>query len=335
MKLDIGIGLTNDCNLDCSHCYSRENGIVNTLSFEEFKRLVDCVDVNSINFGTGESILYKDFIKIIEYLIVRNIKFSVTSNGYTVSKLPDDLLKQFNDIDISFDFPTTWENDLFRSSTSGSLALNALNKLKSIGVETSIATCMTSLNFNRMSDMINLAREFDVNLRVNIYKPVYKDSLALTYDSFWKGVEILLDSGLLISCSEPIVNTVLGTKILDGGCPCGKKSFRVTPTGHIVPCVYWKTTDCSIDQLANKGIEALWQSESFTKIRRIPEECLKCNYVDICKGGCAARRYYNELTKPDPYCYVIRNLPQPKLNWQYAESKDLVHASYLCTFIVK
>ena len=109
----------------------------------------------------------------------------------------------------------------------------------------------------------------------------------------------------------------------------------MTPKGHIVPCVYWQTTDASIDLLVSKGKEAIWNSESFNRIRIIPEECTDCEYIEICKGGCAARRYYNDLEKPDPYCYKIKGLPQPELKWEMAGEKDLVHASYLCTMIVK
>ena len=159
MGIDVGIGVTNACNLNCSHCYSRDTQGVSYLSFNDIVRIVENVDIDSINFGTGESILHDDFIKIIEYLAKKQIKFSLTSNGYTVKLLPDELLKEFNDIDISYDFPTKWENDMFRSLTSGDLALQGLEKLKKLKVETSIATCMTNKNFDKMPKWLTL-REF-------------------------------------------------------------------------------------------------------------------------------------------------------------------------------
>jgi hypothetical protein len=56
MGYSVGIGLTNDCNLGCAHCY-RETGRVDYISLEQVKQICEAVPVASIGMGTGENAL--------------------------------------------------------------------------------------------------------------------------------------------------------------------------------------------------------------------------------------------------------------------------------------
>ena len=63
----LGIGITSFCNLDCPHCYSRRL-IQKSISFQEFRKIINNFpNLRKVNFGTGESILNKDFRKIIDF----------------------------------------------------------------------------------------------------------------------------------------------------------------------------------------------------------------------------------------------------------------------------
>jgi radical SAM protein with 4Fe4S-binding SPASM domain len=335
MGLDIGLGITSRCDMECAHCYSRSRAQTD-LSFEMLSLLLDKVkNIRSINLGTGESYMNPEFTRMIELLLSRGIKVSLTSNGSTVLKMTDDSLRALNDVDISIDAAMHWENDIFRGTRSYDHAVAAMERCKDLGVEVSVATCMTSLNFSNVGMMVRFSRQFDANLRVNIYKPVNRSNLTLSYDQFWAGVDVLLQEGDLISCSEPVVNVLLGEKMLDGGCPCGKNSLRVSPDGWVRPCVYWSASDTNLAD-GSFSIDALCQSEQWRAIRTIPRFCLDCPDLEVCKGGCAARRALtNGIEAPDPYCFRYVGKPKPPLTWRRAPMRDLVHAGYLCTFIVR
>lgn len=337
MKYDIGIGLTNRCNLNCPHCYSREEGF-RDLKFEDVKSLVENMNINSINLGTGESILCNDFNDIIQYLHEKNIKMSLTTNGYTVSKISDKKLKYFNDIDFSLDFPIKEKHDEFRDIGFSKLVMEGINRCKNNGVECSIATAMMNCNYMYMNDLVNLAKANGICLRVNIYKPVRTDKFKLTYEEFWEGIRLLLENSTIVSCSEPIVNALLKNKTLDGGSPCGKKSLRIKPDKKIVPCVYLKSSDYDINEYIkdiNNNISSNKLKEFENTVKEIPKYCMEnCDLVEYCKGGCYSRRFYNGNTDaPDEYCFVIRN-DHPKIKFKFGEKKDLVHSNYLCTIIV-
>jgi radical SAM protein with 4Fe4S-binding SPASM domain len=340
MQFSLGIGLTNRCNYNCSHCYSREDEKFD-LAFDDVKKICDNLDVEAVNFGTGESGLHKDFHTIVEYFGSKGIKMALTTNGHTTSLLSDDELKLFNDIDFSLDFPDTNNHDSFRGLGATQNVLDGLERCRKNDVEASFACAMMKDNYVFMDKMVEKARELGVNLRVNLYKPVYTDKHTPTYDEFWEGVDRLFGNSKIVSCSEPVVNAVIGNKTLEGGAPCGKRSLRIHPDGKVVGCVYYKKSDNTIWELIeNKNtmqddaFEAyLDQYSKYGKI--IPEFCADCESVDTCKGGCTARRMYSGLDMPDQYCYRYNNREKPKIDCEWGDSKDLVHSDYLCTIIVQ
>lgn len=335
----LGIGFTNACNYKCSHCYSRNQGTA-FLPLKRFRYLCDNLPIQSINFGTGESYLHPDFEKAVEYAHGKGIKLSVTSNGYTIRMLDDAHLTMFNDIDLSLDFTDPKRHDDFRGAGASSDVLRGVERCDALGVEASLVTAMMKENCRQIDRVSRLARSLGVNLRINTYKPVNTDKHKLTYEEFWTGIKLLLESASLISCSEPVVNVLLGNKTLDGGFPCGKQSLRINPNGGVVPCVYWKDAKCSLEDVvdmyrqSSNGGFAKAIAKLSEESRAIPEECADCAHVDVCKGGCAATRHYNDPRKPDPYCFVLKG-DKPDIKWTWAKSKSLVHSSYLCTIIVE
>lgn len=339
IKYNVGIGLTNACNLNCPHCYSRISrkslhSKITSICFSDLKLVCEKLKVNSINLGTGESWLHPQFLDIFNYLHAKKIKLSLTTNGFTASKLTDEELTWLNDIDFSLDFPTAKAHNLFRGQDVFEKVIKNIKRCKKLGVETSIVTVLMNSNYKYMGEMVELAKKLDVNLRVNVYKAVRSKEYKPTYAEFWKGIKFLFKKSQIISCSEPIVNAAINNVVSEGGSPCGKNSLRITPDGKIVPCVFWNRSDLKIKDLLKNKAHLLEEGKEAIRIRKVPEECMNCEQLTICKGGCAARRVYNNLNKPDEYCFKIRN-NKPRLDYKFGETKDLVHSNYLCTIIVK
>ena len=104
--LNVGIGLTSKCNCNCEHCYSRIYGNNSFLDTETLFKFFKTFQIESVNFGTGESFYHPDFLSIIHYLHQKNIKISVTTNGYTVANMTDAQLKLLHDVDFARCQPT-------------------------------------------------------------------------------------------------------------------------------------------------------------------------------------------------------------------------------------
>ncbi|MDR0404991.1 MAG: hypothetical protein LBH37_04345 [Oscillospiraceae bacterium] len=108
---------------------------------------------------------------------------------------------------------------------------------------------MMSNNVDEIANFDKLVNEYDINFRINIYKPVSTKAYCLSYEKFWYGIKSLLSKMKLISCSEPIVCAVLEIEDSRSNCGCGKRSIRITPSGVVLPCVYWNKSDLNVDKL--------------------------------------------------------------------------------------
>ena len=332
MAVSIGIGITNDCNLDCAHCYRPQDRVYH-LRLDEIRTICDTLDVASFNMGTGESLLHPEFPRIVEYLAGRGIKMSMASNGYSLSKMPSSLLRRFHDVELSVDFARPEEQDAFRGSGNWDCVMQALERCQRLGIEVTILATLMNINYDQMDALVGLARRVGANLRVNVYQPVGQDGFVLSYEQFWDAYRRLLGAGRLLSTSEPIVHAMLGLNSLPGS-PCGRHSIRFTPQGTITPCVYWPEPDLGLADLSGCTAEDILASEQFQRARHVPAICQDCRYVATCGGGCASRRaLLGDLDQPDIYCPVVRG-ETVKLSFTPAAAKDLPRGSNVCTTII-
>src|SRR5713226_4966239 len=63
----VGIGLTNECNLRCAHCY-RPDMVLERLTLEDVQRACQSIPVRSVNLGVGENGLHPQYADILDYL---------------------------------------------------------------------------------------------------------------------------------------------------------------------------------------------------------------------------------------------------------------------------
>ena len=332
MQVSIGIGITNDCNLGCAHCYRPQDRIYQ-LSLDEIRAICSTLDVASFNMGTGESLLHPQFPQIVEYLGERDIKMSMASNGYSLNEMPASLLNQFHDVELSVDFASPQAQDAFRGEGNWACVLEAIERCHTFGIEVTILATLMNTNYGEMDSLVGVARELGTNLRVNVYQPVGQNEYMLSYEQFWEAYRRLLDAGQLLSTSEPIVNAILGLDSLTGS-PCGRQSIRFTPQRYITPCVYWPQPDLTLEELPGLSAEGILESVQFQQARLVPDACIDCPHAASCGGGCASRRaLLGDLHRPDIYCPLIRN-ENLDLAYTLAAQKDLPRGGNVCTTII-
>ncbi|UCG11985.1 MAG: radical SAM protein [Deltaproteobacteria bacterium] len=330
--VSVGIGLTNNCNLHCAHCY-RDQGKIYNLTLEDIKKVCDSLDIGSIGFGTGENGLNPQYHKIIEYLRSRGIKLTLASNGYTLAITPDEMLAYFRDIEFSVDFPDQQRQDAFRGEGNWRTVMEAIERCARLGIKVSILAVLMNVNYKDQGRLAKLAGSLGADFRVNAYQPMFTDKFMLTFEQYWEAYRMLFDQSEIISVTEPLVNTFLGMSN-GGGTPCGGTSIRVTPDRRLKPCVYWPESDLTINDLVNKN-ETVFQTPLFRDTHRTPQFCLKCEYVRTCGGGCAARRILRgRPDDPDEYCPVIRG-QHMRLPSSPSSAKRPLRSGSICTTIVK
>jgi MoaA/NifB/PqqE/SkfB family radical SAM enzyme len=329
MGYSVGIGLTNDCDLHCAHCY-REVLNISAISLAQVRQICEALPVDAMGMGTGENGLHPEFSEIVRYLHGRGVRLSVASNGYTLMSLTDELLLAFSDVEVSMDFPSEPEQDAFRAPGNWALVHTAMERCQRLGIEVSILATLMTANFDRMSEMVALARQNGVNLRVNAYQPVRTDRFRLSYAQFWRGYRDLFAVGLVVSCSEPVVRAAMGFDEVES--PCARRSIRFNPRGQVIPCVYWPMDGYRaprIEDLPDLG-EAIMEGEMFRAARAAPPVAASCR----CRGGCASRRaLLGGFDAHDEYCPWVRG-DEMDLDWRPAPAKDLMRSGNVCTTVV-
>ncbi len=329
MGYSVGIGLTNDCNLNCAHCY-RETQAIHSLSLAQVKMVCASLPVDGMGMGTGENALNPEFTAIVTYLSEQGIRLNIASNGYSLTAVPAAILKMFSDVEVSIDYPTEAGQDAQRGPGNWALVQRAIQRCHRLGVEVSILSTLMSTNFDKMDQMVALARSNGCNLRVNAYQAVKTDAFRLSYAQFWEGYRRLFSAGQVVACGEPVVRAVMG--LPDVQSPCGRRSIRINPRGQVIPCVYWPaelSDGLAISDLPRLG-EAVLEEPAFRTARFEPPAAAQC----ACRGGCASRRALNrQLDAHDEYCPWAKG-DKIKLEWQPAPAKGLMRIGNVCTTII-
>ena len=330
--VSLGIGLTSNCNLSCAHCYRNQNQIDN-LTLNDVQNVCRSIPVSSIGFGTGENGLNPQYFEIIEYLHTRSIKLSLASNGYTLSITPDEKLKYFSDVEFSVDFPDEQRQDRFRGRDNWRTVMDGIERCGRLGIRVSILAVLMNLNYKDLSKIAGLAASFGADFRVNVYQPMYTAEFMPNFDQYWQAFKILAEDCEIISVTEPLVNTFLGVNGLKGT-PCGGQSMRVTPDRRLKACVYWPDSDLTIEDLAQQK-EAVFESPYFRQTHQTPPFCLKCEHIQNCGGGCAARRKLrNHFNEPDEFCPIFKG-KRIKLDGQLSSAAKPIRTGSICTTIVR
>src|SRR3970040_1516925 len=138
MGFSVGIGLTNECDLRCPHCY-RPDMVIDRLTLEDVRRVCESIPIRSMNLGVGENGLHPEYLAILDYVAAQGIKTSITSNGLSIQVLTDEAVKRFHSLEFSLDFPTEREHDAFRGPGNWRAARGGIERCATLGVPPTVA----------------------------------------------------------------------------------------------------------------------------------------------------------------------------------------------------
>jgi len=371
---NIGWTLGNDCPYRCTHCYSmsarRKGANLDEWMIERIVEQLASLGVKTVNLGGNEPIftagldLKRSLLhRIIQRLTDAGIYVGLTTSGVSLlqlEKLHPEAVDLLNDIDVSFDSPFPEEHNRNRGAALFTQAERALQICCEHDIDHTIIMCAMTWNWTdeHIDRILDLARANDAHIRINPLKPVEPAHLDIlpSRESFYRGFSRLMAACDQVDLGEPLLATVTGHP--GKGCPCGRTSFRIhsiTPEGKVPvsPCVY--VHDYKVGDLLTDDIHDIVQSPQFRTFRRRnahPEAvagCDGCEFLDVCRGGCAARSYLHHqfeagsksLFVKDPYCLRDAkaesngSFPAFPQNPEVPTDKILVHRDYLCTWIGK
>lgn len=351
-KWNVGWGPVSKCNMNCQFCYSkmrRKDGV--DLQYSDWINFIsdNHQRINSINYGTGENTLDKNWFKLISF--IRNnyphIRQSLTTNGYLAeATLNQDCLSAFvqgiDEVDVSLDYCDERLHTEFRGQPKAySWAINTLELCQKYNKSATIVFLGSDSNLKQhnIDGLFKIAQEHGAILRMNMYRPTegineFTKKFIVSYDTFVNALTYISEKYSIIALNDALFSSFLTNQTVQD--PSGARAIRILSDGSITPSTYLIDKKFVVANIKEKNVlERLEYNDSFKKIVKkvIPKECLGCVYQDSCAGGVYDRRilWYGTLNKKDPYCpsiFVERN--KKPLNIANVKFKS-VHDGYLPT----
>jgi len=160
---------TNECNLDCLHCYQKAGQQkTDELTLEEKKEILDQIrdlGATTILFAGGEPLMSTDFFDAVEYARSRDIFVALATNGTLITR---DVAKRMNDsgvsyVQVSVDGLPQTHDKLRRLKGAFSSAIKAIQNLKEYDIVLGISFTLTKFNLDELQDMIDLSKKLKLN----------------------------------------------------------------------------------------------------------------------------------------------------------------------------
>ncbi len=281
--------LTARCNLKCKHCYlgqARDIDLPTDTVFHvlhEFERMQGL----RLLLSGGEPMLHPDFWHINEALPRFGFRSVLISNGTLIDREAAERI-QAHEVQVSLD-GVAESHDLLRGKGNFNKALTAIENLRRLGKDVSVATMVHAGNLRDFPNLESILEGLAIK-DWNVDIPCVSGHLASNAD-------------LCVPYREaaPLLRYGYGGGLYSSavGYACGAHLCAVLPDGQVAKCGFF--TDRAVGHVT-EGLQNCWQR---IKPMKLVELNCDCAYKEECRGGCRYRALLQEdIRAPDPVqCY--------------------------------
>ena len=295
--------ITTKCNLNCLHCYNRENKNID-MDYADIVKYINFANENKIHTFTlsgGEACLHPKFNEICTYLKenknkLNNIgKITLQTNGY-IQNMNLEKLQGFDYIHLSFDVDQNGARNISSERT-----IELAKELKTLDIKPYLFTTVHKYNLNYIDEIVKITNENNIPIAFNFCIDTGKDKeFLLNKEEKIFAIQKLLEyekNGKINKLKHPYVNSYKKMKLKDdekfkikGGCTAGIASCSILANGDVIPCPFVRIKAGNIHE---ESLEKIWfESKLFKEIRNRKkyEICGNCKYLSYC-GGCRKSAY--------------------------------------------
>jgi len=297
--------LTPACNNRCVGCCNvfATQRTPAPLSGEEWEGLIARLasHVTWLKVSGGEPTLHPELAEIVSFIHMLGLPFRLLTNGCWPE--PERVLALLQPMAptitllVSLHGPDAASHEAF-SGVPGSFAEAATNIHRAVeaGLTVSTSTVLTRYNWNRVEEMVVLARSLRADHTVfNRYigrpLPVLEATPTQVARAVQR-VEALIAAGEPVRWGTPVPICALrqaqdaASPRVTSGCLAGEAFATVDPWGNVRPCNH---APYVVGNLLTQSFEGVWHSPKMEAWRAIiPPECTGCAMYERCHGGCRA-----------------------------------------------
>ena len=321
--LDVGLSMhileleiTTKCNLNCLHCYNRENKNID-MDYEDIIKYINFANENHVHTFTltgGEACLHPKFNEICEYLKenrhkLENIrKITLQTNGY-IQNMDLEQLQGFDYIHLSFDIDENGARNISSKKT-----IELAKRLQELNIKPYLFTTVHKKNVDYIDEIVKIANKNEIPIAFNFCIDTGKDKeFLLSKEEKIFAIQKLLEyekRGKINKLRNPYVNSYKKMCLDDeesfrikGGCTAGIASCSILANGDVIPCPFVRIKAGNIHE---EPLEKIWfESELLKELRNRKnyEVCGNCKYLAYC-GGCRRSAYQatNKINGFDVNC---------------------------------
>lgn len=309
--------VTARCILTCPHCYAymyRNDKELSKIEKITLAEQIGKAGIDHVCITGGEPFLLEELEDIVRKLKDYDIDITVFTSGVIVNEDRIKILQKYDTyFYVSVDGDPQTHNKI-RNNTWNSLE-KFLNILKNNGIPFGTCMAISKLNYDKTGSYVETVIKYEPDaicvipvmpsgraLENNIYVdiPHLKTALALLDDKCREyGIKVR------VWCLPCLRAYTSSPNLISGSCR-GWDVIDISPGGRLLICDILNVEVCSwsIDKSFEELLHYYKNSELYRRSRTVPEECIHCMFVDLCRGGCFARSYikYGIFERKDPLC---------------------------------
>lgn len=315
--------ITSNCNLKCKHCYN--NSCNKNIQEIDYKKICEIIDelkqngVYSVTISGGEPTIHRDFEKVIEYLACSNLNICLNTNGIFITEKICQKLHGLGikDIQISVD-GLEKTHDIIRGSGNFKKTFNSIMNAIKFGLNVRIGYTVNALNYLELDSFFEKISSIDIK-SIAVYRFVPTSHRNINFELDLKKEQLSHISNNLINLRRKYSNSHFNiyfedlsffTFLHDASllerthCLAGIGQITISYTGDVLMCPHLRRPSINGKSIS---LKESWDrcNKNRLLLNYIPKECRRCEYSEICKGGCKSfsLAYYGDLIHKDPGCF--------------------------------
>ncbi|VAX23702.1 hypothetical protein MNBD_NITROSPINAE02-1761 [hydrothermal vent metagenome] len=261
LPVELGIEITNRCNLECPMCAREEmTRPTGDMSLELLKKIIDEIEPFAemvYLHGDGEPCLHKNIYEALAYVKKKGLKVGISTNATTLNENNAKML-----IDSKIDYLI--------------VALDGLSK------ET-YEKIRVKGNFEKVVENVKNFLELKQKMRSKIFTAIQFIEMDENKHESKEFVEFWKAYNPNVIRIKPLVNLINRSKVAQFKMPCFYlwRQTMIDWDGTVFPCCVDTNSDYSFGNIANESLAEIWNSKSIQNMREMHIQSRQ-NEIDMC-----------------------------------------------------